>query len=135
MRKINYIVGILTILLIVIFTAVRTPESKGPPAYNAASETTATGVVEETREFFCAISDEPGAHIVLRTNDGKLLVHLGPARFLRLQQFSVSPNDRVTVVGTRVNYQGQDAMLAREITRGNDVLTLRDHQGHPLWVR
>jgi len=135
MRKVNYIVGIAAILLIVALTSIRSPERKGPPSYNAASEVTVSGVVEETREFFCAVSDEQGTHLLLRTNEGKLLVHVAPARFLRTQQFAFNPNDQVTVVGTRVNYQGQEAMLAREITRGNDVLMVRDHQGRPLWVR
>jgi len=135
MKKVNYIVAAAAVVLIVVLTSVRTPQKEGPPAYNAAAEVAVSGTVEDTREFFCAVSDEQGAHLVLRTDQGKLLVHVAPARFLRSQQFVFSRNDQVSVVGTRVHYQGEDAMLAREITRGNDVLILRDHQGHPLWTR
>jgi len=135
MNKLNYIVGAAVVLLVVVLTAVRTPQKEGPPAYNAAAEVSVSGTVEETREFFCAISDEPGTHLVLRTDQGRLLIHVAPARFLRSQQFVFNPNDQVSVVGTRVHYQDQDAMLAREITRGNDILIVRDHQGHPLWMR
>jgi hypothetical protein len=135
MKRINYIVGAVTVLLIVLLSVMQTPQKKGPPPYNAAAETTVSGVVEETREFFCGVSDEQGLHLVLRTNQGKVMVHVAPARFLRSQQITINPNDQVSVVGTRVNYQGQESMLAREITRGNEVLVLRDHEGRPLWLR
>lgn len=134
-KKVSYIVGAAVILLIVILTSVRTPQNQAPPAYNAATEVSVSGTVEETREFFCPLSDEQGTHLVLHTKDGKLLIHVAPARFLRTQQFVIKPNDEITVVGTRVNYQGQDAMLARQITRGNDMLMVRDHQGRPLWQK
>jgi hypothetical protein len=135
MRKLNYIIAAAAVLLLVILSSVGSRRDKGPPAYNVAAEATVSGVIEETREFFCPVTDDQGAHLVLRTDQGKLLVHVAPARFLRAQQFAFSPNQQVSVVGARVNYQGQDAMLAREITRGNEVLSLRDHQGRPLWIR
>ena len=74
-------------------------------------------------------------HLVLRTGDGDQLIHVAPARFLRAQGFRFENGDQVKVIGSPVNYQGQDAMLAREITRGNEVLAVRDHQGQPLWKR
>ncbi len=135
MKKINYIVGGLTILLIIIFSSVNPRRQQAPPAYNAAAETTLSGVVQETREFFCAISEEQGLHLVLRTGDGDRLIHVAPARFLRAQGFRFENGDQVKVIGSPVNYQGEDAMLAREITRGNEVLAVRDHQGQPLWKR
>jgi hypothetical protein len=135
MKKVNYIVGAAAVLLIVFLTAVRTPQKQAPPAYNAAAEVSVSGTVEETREFFCPLSDEQGTHLVLRTQEGPLLIHVAPARFLRSQEFIIKPNDEVSVVGARANYQGQDAMLAREITHGNDVLIVRDHQGRPLWLK
>jgi len=135
MNKVNYIVGVAAIVLIAVLTSVRTPQKQAPPAYNAAAEVSVSGIVGETKEFFCPISDEQGLHVVLRTGEGNVLVHVAPARFLRSQQFVISPNDQISVVGTRVNYQSEDAMLAREITRGNEVLILRDHQGTPIWKR
>ena len=135
MNKVNYIVGAAVVLLIVYLTVVRTPQKQAPPAYNAGTEVSISGTVVEEREFFCPISDEQGTHLVLRTNQGTLLVHVGPSRFLRAQQFVIKPNDEVGVIGTRVNYQGEDAMLAREVTRGNEFLILRDQQGRPLWTR
>jgi hypothetical protein len=73
-------------------------------------------------------------HLILRNSQAVTLVHVAPSRFLRTQQFHINAEDPISVVGTRINYQGQDAMLAREITHGNEVLILRDHQGRPLWI-
>lgn len=135
MRKIGLIVAGLAILLVIVLTSVESRREKGPPAYNAAAEVTLTGEVQETREFFCPLSDEQGMHLVLRTSQGNVLVHVGPARFLRSQEVRINPHDQVSVIGNRVNYQGQDAFLVREITRGNDVMILRDQQGRPVWNR
>ncbi len=135
MKTINIVVGAATILLVIVFSSVGPRPEKAPPAYNPAAEVTISGVVAETRDFFCPISDDQGLHLVLRTDQSVLLVHLAPARFLRNQGFQFHPGERVEVVGTRVNYQQQDALLAREVTRGNEVLIVRDHQGRPLWVK
>ena len=135
MKTINIVVGAVTILLIIVFSSVGPHREKALPAYNAAAEATISGTVEETREFFCPISDEQGMHLVLRTPQNVLLVHVGPSRFLRAQAVQFHSGDQVEVVGTRVHYQQQDALLAREITRGNETLIVRDHQGRPLWMK
>ena len=135
MKRVNYIVAGVTVLFVILLTALQPRREKAPPAYNAAAEGTASGVVAETREFFCPLSDDQGLHLVLRTDRGDLLVHVGPARFLRAQQLKINPGDTLSIIGTRVRYQDQDAFLAREITRGNEVMILRDHQGRPLWIR
>jgi len=134
MKKVNYIVAAATVILIVVFSAIEPRRDKTPPTYNAAAETSLTGVVQETKEFYCPLADDQGMHLLLRTAQGNVLVHVAPARFLRTQGIHFNPQDQVEVIGTRVRFQGQDAMLAREITRGSEVLIFRDHQGHPLWT-
>ena len=135
MKTINIIVGSAAIILVIVFSSVGPRPEKASPAYNAAAEITISGVVAETREFSCPISDDQGLHLVLRSDHSVLLVHVAPARFLRSQNFQFHAGDSVEVVGTRVNYQQQDALLAREVTRGNEVLIVRDHQGRPLWMK
>ena len=135
MKTVNYIVAAATILLVVLLSSIGTRQQKGPPVYSVAAEVAVTGLVQDTKEFFCPVSDDQGMHLVLRTQEGDLLVHVAPARFLRGQGFRFSPQDELRVIGTLVHYQGQDALLAREITRGNEVLILRDAQGRPVWNR
>lgn len=135
MRTINIVVGAVTVLLVIVLSSVGPRPEKAPPAYNPAAEVTISGVVTETREFFCPISDDQALHLVLRSAQSVLLVHVAPTRFLRAQGFQFHAGEALDVVGTRVNFQQQDAMLAREITRGNEVLIVRDHQGRPLWMK
>jgi hypothetical protein len=135
MKKVNYIVGAATVLLVLVLSSLGPRQQKGPPVYSVAGEVAVTGVVQDTKEFFCPVSDDQGMHLVLRTQQGDLLVHVAPARFLRGQGFRFNPQDQLSITGSRVHYQGQDALLAREITRGSEVLILRDSQGHPVWNR
>jgi hypothetical protein len=37
------------------------------------------------------------------------------------------------VTGSKVKYDGGDALVAREIKKGDKVLTLRDEKGNPAW--
>jgi len=133
MRTIKIILGIATVVLIVVLTATSPKREQRVPTYNAASEIRARGVVEEVQEFYCPISDDQGTHLKLRTDSGVLQVHVGPARFLRSQQIKFNAGDQVEVLGSRLQYQGADALLAREITRGDEVFIMRDHLGQPVW--
>ena len=135
MKKVNYVVGAAAVLLVVVLSSIGPRQQKGAPAYNVAGETVVTGVVQDTKEFFCPVSDDQGMHLVLRTQQGDLLVHVAPARFLRGLGVRFNPRDELAIVGTRIHYQGQDALLAREIRRGSEVLIVRDSQGHPVWNR
>jgi hypothetical protein len=135
MKTVNYLVTIAAVLLVVALSFMQPRRDKGPPVYNAAAEIVVSGTVLETKEFFCPISDDQGMHLVLRTPQGDLLVHVAPARFLRGQGIGFRAKDQLTVVGSPANYQGKNALLARVITRGAEVFTVRDPQGHPLWIR
>lgn len=133
MKTIKIVLGVVTVLLIVVLTATSPKRAPRVPTYNAATEVKAQGIVEEVQEFYCPISDDQGTHLKLKTDRGTLQVHVGPARFLRSQQVSFKVGDQVQVLGARLQYDGADALLAREITRGDEVFILRDHLGQPVW--
>jgi hypothetical protein len=135
MRTINYAVGVAAVLLIVALSFIEPRREKGPPVYNAAAEVTVSGTVLETKEFFCPLSDDQGMHLVLRRPQGDVIVHVAPARFLRGQGIGFKANDQLKIVGSPADYQGQNALLAREITRGSEVFIVRDPQGRPLWIK
>ncbi len=132
MKTIKIVLGIATVVLIVVFSATN-PKRPGTPTYNVATEIRTRGVVQEVQESYCPVSAEQGIHLRLNTDAGTLQVHVAPARFLRSQQIRFNSGDRVEVLGSRFQYGGSDALLAREITRGEEVFILRDHQGNPQW--
>ena len=74
-----------------------------------------------------------GVHIVVKTGTQTVPVHLGPNWFIENQASRIKPNDDVAVTGSRVSRNGQNFLIAKEITDGNQVLNLRDDTGRPLW--
>ena len=117
--------------------AVATPlvfGQRGKRNYNPATEVTVRGTVEDVSQVTRGRS-WGGTHLTLKTDQGTLDVHLGPTNFLEAKKFSVAKGDQVEVVGSKVQIQGTDALIAREITKGDQKLTLRDAQGIPVWSR
>lgn len=68
----------------------------------------------------------------LQTEDGEVVVHVGPTWYLDSQGFQVSVGDEVVVTGF---YEGDVFEVgAIENQTTGDTLTLRDEAGHPLWA-
>jgi hypothetical protein len=133
MKTLKIVLGVLTVVFIVVLTATTPKREQRIPTYNAATEIRTQGVVQEVQEFYCPISDDQGIHLKLKTDSGILQVHVAPARFLRSQLIRFNNGDKVEVLGSRLGYNGVDSLLAREITRGEEVFILRDHLGQPVW--
>jgi hypothetical protein len=62
-------------------------------------------------------------------------VHVGPTSYVAESGFIFLAGDQVEVTGSKINVDGADAILAREIKKDGKVLTLRDRQGIPGWSR
>ncbi|MDJ0708301.1 MAG: hypothetical protein QNJ46_33945 [Leptolyngbyaceae cyanobacterium MO_188.B28] len=74
-----------------------------------------------------------GIHLLVQTDEETVEVHLGPEWYLTDQNFNVEPEDAIEVEGARVAYEGAPAIIATEVTKGEEVLTLRDDNGFPAW--
>ena len=116
------------------------------PVYDPSTETTVKGTVEEVQQLTGKPVPGPnetmwnmcprgwsGTHLILTTDQGTLAVHVGPTAYLTSKNFSISMGDELTITGSKVRYLGSDFLIAREITKGGQVLTLRDTKGFPLW--
>jgi hypothetical protein len=73
------------------------------------------------------------AQLTLKTPQETLTVYLGPGWFLEKQAMKIGNLDQIQVTGSRILVQGQPALLAGEVRKGEQVLKLRDEQGQPLW--
>jgi hypothetical protein len=133
MRNLKIIVGAVTVLLIVLLTAVTSRKANDSLAYSAANEMTTVGTVQEVQEFYCPVTDDRGTHVVLKTERGEILVHVAISRFLRDHKFVINPGDRLQVAGAKIRFQDKEGMIAREIIRGDEVFTLRNAAGKPVW--
>lgn len=114
------------------------------PMYNPGTEVMVNGVVTEVEQltgpgtaagqsFAKCPRGWTGTHLILQTDTGTLAVHVGPASYLASKNFSVQKDDRLTIVGSKVQYEGSDFLIAKEIRKGFQTLQLRDNRGFPMW--
>ncbi|MDT8066700.1 MAG: hypothetical protein ROO76_00905 [Terriglobia bacterium] len=103
------------------------------PKYDAKSEVTVKGTVEDIKTVPGSLE---GVHLVLKSENETILVHVAPEKFLSEMETSFNKGDVLQVVGCKIKDPGgNDELLAREITKSNDnQLVLRDKKGTPIWV-
>jgi DNA/RNA endonuclease YhcR with UshA esterase domain len=103
------------------------------PSYDLAQEVKVKGEILEVKNYDCPISGTLGAHLVLRTAEGVVEVHLAPAKFLTEYQMSFAKGDKVEILGTKATFHDAPALLARRVTREQNEYFFRDAKGRPLW--
>jgi len=129
-----FAVVVISVLLLIAGVGFHRPVSlQGAALYNSSAEITAKGVVQEIQEFDCPVSEgELGSHLLLKTDDGVLQIHLAPVRIMTGQNLSFAPGDQIEVVGAKVRLAGTNGVIAREIIRGNETYIFRDREGKLL---
>jgi hypothetical protein len=101
------------------------------PEYDPKAEVTIKGTIEDFHESK-ARGDHPGLHLIVKTETESVEVHACPVRFLKDLDFPIEKGDTVTVIGSRPG--GAGVVVARELTKGQTSLTLRDKKGVPVWT-
>lgn len=74
-----------------------------------------------------------GVHLMLKTDTGDISIHLGPGWYLDKQALKIAAGDRIEVRGSRTTFEGQPAIIAAEVKKGDQSLKLRDDSGLPAW--
>ncbi len=99
-------------------------------AYDPAKEIVATGTVSGHDTFGCPASDgELGDHVVLKTADKTYEVHLAPSRVMRSLKWKFNDGDKIEVRGAQVRFRGKEGLIARQVTKGDEIFTFRDDKG------
>jgi len=101
------------------------------PEYDVAAEVTVRGEVTDIHESKVA-TDDPGLHLILKNDEETVEIHACPVRFLSELEFTIAIGDKLVVVGSRPR-KGV-VIVAREITKGQLSLILRDQKGVPNWL-
>jgi DNA/RNA endonuclease YhcR with UshA esterase domain len=98
------------------FAAQAQAKGAGVPKYDVALEAKFKGVEEEVKDRECPISGGGmGSHFMIKA-DGKLVeVHIAPTKFVKSYEVAFQKGDIVEITGMKVEFQGVDAILAREI--------------------
>jgi hypothetical protein len=101
--------------------------------YDVKTVEAVQGQVVAVERFEPGKGMSPGVHLQVQTDKGRLSVHLGPAWYLDRQDVQIAVGDRIKVKGSRIEFNGRPAVVAAEVQRGDETLTLRDENGHPAW--
>ncbi len=132
-----------TLFILVVVAALAVPAvlaqqrrgpGKGMPKYDPAAEVTVKGTVEKVEEHAGPMG-WTGTHLVLKTENETLEVHVGPSAFVADKGFKFVAGDSIEVTGSQMKLEGAEALLARSIKKGEKILTLRNEQGIPQWSR
>lgn len=107
---------------------------KPAPMYDPATEVTVKGSVEAVKQR-TGPQSWAGTHLSLKTDAETLDVHVGPSWFLTQSKISFAKGDQIEVTGSKVKFENSDALIAREIKKGDKIITLRNAQGIPAWSR
>ena len=71
--------------------------------------------------------------LFLKTENGRIVIHLGPAAYFLQHNFQIKAGDTLKVTGFRVRQGSMSLVQAREIRTRNRKLKVRDKNGQPLW--
>ncbi len=121
--------GLLTLVVLVLASIAF---AQAPPKYDAATETKIKGTVEELK-FLPPTGGKPVAYLKVKSGGDSVDIFLCPKSFFDDMGASFKPADEVEITGSKVKQGGSDLILAREVQKGNDVLTLRFKDGKPAW--
>ena len=109
-------------------------------AYDSRAVVTVSGTVERIYEITPHNSPNYGFHMILKTAQETLNVHLGPGWYINRLDGKLTAGDQVQVTGAMTKElvaEGNKkirALRAAEIRKGAMiVLTLRDKNGKPAW--
>lgn len=105
------------------------------PGYDPATETSYTATVEEVKPYDRGGRLGTGTHLIVKSADRTLDVYLGPAAYLTAQNVSFAKGDRIEITGSTVENGDGQAVIAREVKKGDRTITLRNARGVPKWSR
>ena len=101
--------------------------------YDPATVETVSGEVVSIQHFVPEKGMHAGVHLQLKTDKETIDVHLGPAWYVENQDVKIAPKDQIQVKGSKITFDGKPAVVAAEVTKGGETLTLRDQNGVPAW--
>ena len=103
--------------------------------YNTQTTVTISGVVKSAQRVTPGGGKSYDVYLIVQTSDAPMEVYLGPGWYIDSRDMKIQEGDTVEVKGSKVNYKGEPSIIAAEVTRGADVLVLRDtSNGTPVWV-
>jgi len=127
------VILVVGLMLTAIAVAQKTASSEPVPKYDVSQEAKFKGVVDEVKDRTCPISGGMGSHLMVKIDNKIYEVHVAPVKFVKSYEVAFEKGDELEITGMKTTFQGVDAILPREIKRGNDDFLFRDEKGKPIW--
>jgi hypothetical protein len=108
----------------------QTAVAQANTTYDASRETTLVGKVLS----YTAESNVPpiGAHVSIQTAYGPVDVHIGSAKLLEQNHFTLAAGDSVRITGEVISFGQSNTFAARIIENGTQSVTVRNSKGQLL---
>jgi hypothetical protein len=108
----------------------QTAATQANATYEASRETTLVGKVLS----YTAESSVPpiGAHVSIQTAYGPVDVHIGSAKLLEQNHFTLAVGDSVRITGEVISFGQSNTFAARIIENGTQSITVRNTKGRVL---
>ena len=116
----------------------RGPRGWGPDnqyclAYKPDTTVTISGEVISVEKTVPTKGMFYGVHLMVKTDEETISVHLGPGWYIEGQGIMFEPEDKLEITGSKVTFDEEQVIIASEVKRGDEVLELRDENGIPAW--
>jgi hypothetical protein len=125
----------LTTMVVLAVGLFATHASLAEPDYDVKTVETITGKVLSVEKTTSPKRRGYWIDAMLQTQAGTIPVQLGPAWYIDKQVPRIEANDTIMVTGSRVTLDGTVAIVAADVTKGSELLKLRDNNGIPVWPR
>jgi hypothetical protein len=102
--------------------------------YDPSTVETVNGLVVRVDGVPSPSGKGSGVHLTLKTDTETIAVHLGPAWYVDEQKVRVKAGDHIEVEGSRVAFDAKPAIIARQLKKDGQLLTLRNAAGIPAWA-
>jgi hypothetical protein len=121
---------LVSVVALIVLPAVLVVHAQGSALkYDKSSEVRIKGVIDEVKT-----GADKTVYITLKNDKGLLDVMIAPEKFLKEMEITFAKGDAIEVLGSQLAVDGAPLLLAREVTRNGDVMTMRDDKGKPVWV-
>ena len=102
------------------------------PKYDPSTEAKLKGTVEELK-LPPKGSEKEVAHLMIKNGADTFDIYLCPKSFMDDMGVTFVKGDEIAFTGSKVKEGEAEMILAREVIKGTDTLTLRDDKGNPVW--
>ena len=116
---------------VVCFSAA-TCAGQASPKYDTSTETKLKGTVQELK-LPVKGKEKDAAHLTIKNGEDVIDIYLCPKAFMDDMGITFAKGDEIAFTGSKVKDGEADMILAREVVKGSDTLTLRDDKGNPVW--